>query len=208
MKWFFQRAHHDTPLDNNNNREEFLRLNYGSVRIIVVTLMILFLGVFIAGYYWGKKSAIEQLMENLDQESFADKIYTSMCSWDESNEESKEKESTSGDNDVRSDNDNDEEAFVEFSQQEPLPRFVAQLAGFGSHKAAQAYQIRLHNKGVEAHIVERQSGTAAGKKRLWYQVVTLPMERSMIDEMVNKLIQEDKLTSVNIIETNEEGRAL
>lgn len=202
MRWFFR------TLDNmphDGHRDDYLRLSKVGVQSLLVALMLLFLCIFVAGYYWGKKSAIERFMKDLDQESFADKIYTSMCSWEDSSDESKEKEEI---NDDSISSEGSEEGSLSYSSER---HFIAQLAGFGSQKTAQAYQIRLQKKGVPAHVVERHSSTAQGKKRTWYQVVTPAMEKTIIDDIVKRLAQEDKLASVNIVEINnenEEGRAL
>lgn len=56
-------------------------------------LLILFF-VFMAGYYWGKKSAIEQLSHQFDQESFADRVYSSMYMMYDAGEEDDEREET------------------------------------------------------------------------------------------------------------------
>lgn len=200
MKWFFQRKKQGPSPDLDNDT---LMLNSASLQIIAALLLLVALTVFVAGYYWGKKSAVEQLMESLDQESFADKIYISMCSWDEAQEDAKDKELDSRGGDMSETSS----SFDEEESEEPLetsastatsPLYSAQLAGFGSLKAAEAYRFRLQKKGVPARVVERQSVTTKGKKRVWYQVVTQGMERAALDELVKRLKQEDKLTSVSI----------
>jgi hypothetical protein len=184
MKWFFK--HFSYPA-HDNNRDDTVSLGEGSIQLLLISFLVIIMSVFIAGYYWGKKSAVEQLMESLDQEAFADKIYTSMCSWDESANEAKDKTS-----EVESDVEEEDEAKGAL--------YSAQLAGFGSQKAAESYQLRLHHKGIAAQVMERISFTAGGKQKKWYQVVTQALEKSAIEDIVRRLEQEDKLTSVQITE--------
>ncbi len=47
------------------------------------TILIVFMCsffIFIAGYYWGKKAAIENLLDACQQEQLSDKIAYSLCS--------------------------------------------------------------------------------------------------------------------------------
>jgi hypothetical protein len=196
MKWLFQRKKQGSSSDVDS---DVLMLNSSSLQILVSILLFLALSIFVAGYYWGKKSAVEQLMESLDQESFADKIYISMCSWDESQEDAKDKELDSRGNDMPMEQSSEmEEEEGEEPTSSSSQLYSAQLAGFGSLKAAEAYHLRLQKKGIPAHVVKRQSITAKGNKRIWYQVVTPGMDRTTLDELVKRLIQEDRLTSVSI----------
>lgn len=54
-------------------------------------------------------------------------------------------------------------------QQTPL---YAQLIGFGTKKAAQAFVARLKKHGIPVVLKTMMSKTASGKQRTWYQAIT------------------------------------
>ncbi len=152
--------------------------------------------IFMAGYYWGKKGAAEDLTHMVAHESLADKVYSSVCSrYKPQAEQSGDAE---GAHEVR---EAQEAALSESaSNQLPFKRFSAELIGFGSRKAAGDYVKRLAARGIAAESVERVSRTAQGKRRIWYQVVTPPMGYEELCSLVAMLKTVDHLTGEKIIE--------
>lgn len=136
--------------------------------------------IFVAGYFAGKHAGMRWINEHFEQETFADKIYTSLCVEDADSEDSTEGEDT--------------DKNVEGADEKGTPElFVAQLVGFGTRSAADAYADRLRERGVLVSVKERSSVTARGKERHWYQVVTEPMEEDALDALLEQLAHRDRL---------------
>jgi hypothetical protein len=74
---------------HDNSENSSLIITYAQLQGVVVIIFIGMVFIFIAGYFWGKKSSQEELIKNYEQEAFADKVYTSLCSLCESLEEEK-----------------------------------------------------------------------------------------------------------------------
>lgn len=165
---------------------------------ILVTVVCLLYGVtFLAGYFWGKKSALEEFSEQIKNESFSDKVYASLCSMYEQPEQAISTDDTqvapAAELEI-----SDEEKEENTEKQEG--QFVAQLIGYGTQEQAKAYLKSLERKHVAAHVVTRTSVSARGKKRVWYQVVTNAAPYDATVHLVERLTAEDKLAGVTIVE--------
>ena len=57
---------------------------------IVASLLLLFFSIFMAGYFLGKKKAVEQFTQEMRQDAFADQIYTTVLSTTQENQLSSE----------------------------------------------------------------------------------------------------------------------
>ncbi|HSW73599.1 MAG TPA: hypothetical protein VLG71_00420, partial [Candidatus Limnocylindria bacterium] len=73
-----------------NNEDIVIGKQQGSWLAAGILLIMFF--VFIAGYFLGQQKAIEQFSVKVDQESLADKIYTSLYSVYDNPEQAKEEE--------------------------------------------------------------------------------------------------------------------
>ena len=73
-------------------KKNLLELNQSQVSGIVACALLGTFFIFMAGYYWGKKSAVEHFSSQFEQDSFADRIYSSMCLLYETPESESEKE--------------------------------------------------------------------------------------------------------------------
>lgn len=164
---------------------------------LIAALFICFLFMFMAGYYWGKKSAVEQLSVQFDQESFADRIYSSMCmlydNYDEDSGEADEASITESENGM-------EVPEQESTELDKKPLYSAELVGFSSLTHAQRYLANLLSQNIKAHIAERISVGRKGVKLIWYQIVTDPSEHDVVIALVEKLKIRDKLRDVKIVE--------
>ncbi len=121
--------------------------------------------IFISGYYWGKKNGINSLTEQLEAESMSDKMYSAICSINDVADIDKEDVEDVGE--VEIDNNSQVASKKVESKQSLKPLYYAQLAGFGTIKAAQECEKNLALRGFAVKTVERSGG-----KRNWYQVVT------------------------------------
>ncbi|MGC2310000.1 MAG: hypothetical protein WA432_00060 [Candidatus Babeliaceae bacterium] len=76
----------------HENDENSLKISQSQLQKIVIVMFLSIIFIFIAGYFWGKKTAQENLIKDYEQEAFADKIYTSLCSLCETEDEEEKAE--------------------------------------------------------------------------------------------------------------------
>lgn len=163
---------------------------------IIAGLLVCAFFIFIAGYYWGKKTSIETLTEQLVQDSLADKMLCAFCCL---NDESDNKAAT-----IETETQDDtskiaQEAAQPDKNQSPK-LYYAQLAGFGSLKAAKKCEADLHRNGYNVKSVERHSQTAKGQTRTWYQLVTEnESNKEILIEKVDRIKRLAKLQGVKIV---------
>lgn len=183
---------------------------------IVALLLIIACFIFVAGYFWGQRTAIDQLLNTVERDSFADQIHYSMCSiYDQKDEENGDQEPTNNEDDSeQSENEGNEPEVTievvadakktektEIKQINESKKYVAQLAGFGSEKNAQQLVQRLHIKGITVSLKKRQSKTARGKVVPWYQVTTQEYaDSNELDDVVKKIKRHEKLHDIKIVE--------
>lgn len=186
--------------------------------------------LFMAGYYWGRRSIMNQFSEQLQQESFADKIYSSMVTLYDIPEEVRDavpldvgphEESTKLDIQsgtvtgeaqpevFSSDGSSPDGSSSEASEQERIlpTRYYAALIGFGTCSAAHIYARKLQERDIPVRVIQRESKTARGKKRLWFQVVTEPMEKEKLEDIVQHLSVRDALSGIEVVEYKEDTRS-
>lgn len=172
-------------LEQNNDQ---LILDSKQTAWLISGLLLLLFFVFMAGYFWGKHQALEQFSHALDQESIADKIYSSLyCSYEgKTGVEIPEVESK-----------------PESEHTEHLPSCetcYAQLIGFGSKKTAQNYVDKLAKQGFGVEVKERTSVMGNGRLTTWYQVVTKPYtSREELAAVVAVLTKRELLRDVRIV---------
>jgi hypothetical protein len=99
--------------------------------------------IFIAGFYWGKKSITEVVLEEVAERLLTDKIHAALYKT------------------------------YEKAQSEPRAQDMYSLhfGMFSTHKAAQACANKLKALDCPVQIEQRSSTTAQGKHSLWYEVV-------------------------------------
>ena len=175
-----------------------LELNQNHIQGIVACVLLGTFFIFMAGYYWGKKSAVEQLAGQFEHDSFADKIYSSMCSLYETPEVEPE---------VELESESDKETPEETTQKSSEPLYYAQLIGFGSEKPAYDYVQKLRKYDIIATVVERVSTSPRGKLSTWYQVITEPMDKNSLTALTERLVLQDRLTGIKIVELTPQRKA-
>lgn len=176
-----------------------LDIHHYQVTALAATLLVLYVLTFLAGYFWGKKSALEEFSEQIQNESFSDKVYASLCSMYDAEKSSPDKQQESvGETPVQT-----VAPDTAVTKNDAGPSFIGQLVGYGTEKQAQQYVKALARKGVKANMVTRTSVSSRGKKRVWYQVVTAPASYADTQKLVERLAIEDRLAGVTIIESNE-----
>jgi len=171
---------------------------------IVALLLLLLFATFMTGYFLGKKKVVEQFTQNVQQEAFADHIYTTVLATTSENQSLTPNELLVNhiDNvtDTSSQSINQDIAVIEKNEIEKkfLPehneQYYAQLIGFGTEKAAQLFVKKLAAKGVETEIKKRSSKTAKGHVSYWYQVVTMAYaDKNELSVLVDKLAKEENI---------------
>lgn len=190
------------------------------ISFVVAGLLFVSFCVFMGGYFWGQKNAVESFTNKIGQESFSDQIYSSVCSLCdngdiENNGEAEEGEEAeapaeSGQENpantttqatsapVMQDEKNDvvEESEVESAQSQ----YYAQLVGFGTAHAAQQFAQRLARKDITVLVKKRTSRTAHGRFIAWYQVVSEKFDdKSELMQFVGKLKAEEKLKDIQVV---------
>ncbi|MCK5632780.1 hypothetical protein KAH94_03460 [bacterium] len=169
---------------------------------VVCSIIFVRFFVFISGYFLGKKKAVEKFYSKIQQDSFADHIYYSMCSmYDKIDDQQENKDNVepriivdqtialsqekinNDDSEVVKKNTNKSEkektivAEIEKSesviaQEKNDCQYYAELIGFGTSKAADKFARRLQDDNVIVSVKKRKSKTARGKVIIWYQVVS------------------------------------
>lgn len=180
-----------------------LEIYHYQLTVVVAVIMMLYGITFLTGYFWGKKSALEEFAEQIKNESFSDKVYASLCSlYDQPGDTPSDASGAPTEpaqvTEIESEEPSESTGLSATDNSQKL--FVAHLIGYGMEKQAQAYVNALRKKGISAQALARQSRSAKGKTRTWFQVVTAPASYEDTQRVVERLAIEDRLAGVSIVE--------
>lgn len=78
------------------DHKNYFTVTRKNASLIVGILVVFSCIIFTAGYFWGYKKATQELCYRLDQDSLADQIYSSLCTWSESKYENDNEETDTG----------------------------------------------------------------------------------------------------------------
>lgn len=161
--------------------EPELQFTQQQISYVIASLLLIFFFIFMAGYYLGKKNAIEAFAGQFESESLADKISYAFCSnYDYKGDQS---EYNSNEQIVNKDQKNIIES-EEKTTCTPITKnevnniessnikYLAELAGFGTWNNAHNYEKILSKNGYKVNIITRRSKTLKGKEIKWYQAIT------------------------------------
>lgn len=183
-------------------RQDVLTLTKRQTSLIVSALILLFFFVFMAGYFFGKRTVLGEFVQRATQDSFADQIYYASLSSSYDDQASSEQEErvvpTEIDRSENVPNDEPQSANDKF--------FYAQLVGFGTEPAALQCVERLAQKGIKVHVKKKLSKTAQGRHIAWYQVVTPSFEKiNELDALVQQIKRLEKIkNNVRIVSSTTE----
>ena len=158
-----------------------LYLNARQTSAVFAGALLLSFLIFMSGFFLGQKKAVDEFSQKVDQESLADQIYSSLCTlYDIKPEEDSDEQETSTEqspehetNSMPADQSNDVAGSEQpAAEQQKVRHYYAKLAGFGSPKAAYAFQERLAKKDIVVEIKKIQSRTKKGRVITWYQAIT------------------------------------
>ena len=185
--------------------------------MLAAGLLVLFFA-FITGYFWGKQNAVSQFCMSIEQSSFADRIYTSMCEISETEapttsdtvaaneEQAAEVEAAAEAQEIvaqkmESAQSTEQASTVQIAAvtQSSIAHY-AQLAGYGTAQQAEKFAQKLRKKGTPVKVEERKSKSSKGKTRSWYQVVTQGFtDKKELETLVARISKEEKLSGVRIV---------
>jgi hypothetical protein len=203
----------DEPTKENESINVSLSNRQASL-LLAAGLLVLFFS-FITGYFWGKQNAVSQFCMSVEQSSFADRIYTSMCEISET--EVPTTSDTVAANDEQTNEVVAEPEIQKSVEQEaetaPLVASVdqavvaqptifhyAQLAGYGTPQQAEKFAQKLRKKGLPVKVETRKSKSSKGKTKSWYQVVTTNFtDKKELETLVARISKEEKLSGVRIV---------
>ena len=207
-----------------DNEKDSLIIDRKQVSRIVSGALLCVFFIFISGYFWGKKKAIEELSCNFEQEAFCDQLaLTDQITPQAQTDNGPEVVIASGPVYAKASSGRSPEEKVpevalktdESAPQAPEPKelYQAKLCGFGTEKAAQQLVDRLKNAGITTTIVKRASkptGRNAAKKKViyWYQVVTAKYANNgELVTLVQAVKQLEKMHDVQIVKVNDDRNA-
>lgn len=200
-------------MNNSEKREsstEELHLTQTQVSWIVAGFLLLSFFIFVAGYYWGKKSSLGAVLDRLSNETLADQVHQAFYSPNKELELEKVEEEEETKNSTENSKELALESRTSRQEQEPISeheqhheQYYATLGGFGSLRGAQRLKSDLATKGFASTIVKRTSRTSKGKTRYWYQVTTAPMtDKEQLHQLVERIKKNSYLKDITIVTKN------
>lgn len=166
--------------------------------LLVAAIIVMLTTTFLVGYFWGKRTALHDLIEKVSHDSFADQIYTSVCSLYDQIPETPTQEQAQITAEVQQTGQ-----ASEAEQQPPIvtKKYYAQLVGFGDYKNAEQFVARAKHKGFNSFEIEKKiSKTTKGKTITWYQIVTAPTAQyDDLKNTVDRISKEERLKGAQIL---------
>jgi len=161
---------------------------------------------FMAGYFLGRSSATEQFTLKATEESFADRVYSSVYAWQgqeppvEAIAEAEEESTVAGDQERLAADDSQASEDEIAVPVDDGRRYYAQLAGFRTAQVASQLVARLVDRGIPARVKRRVSKTARGQTRVWHQVVTGEYgDHALLTNLVAKISRDERIKGARIV---------
>ncbi len=153
------------------------------VSLVAAGVVFCFGGLFTLGYFYAQHDMNNKMYAQVSRNAFTDSMYETLCSL-QNQEHAKEIHTQSND--------------VVTHDAVTLGRaYCAELIGFGTRKAAEAFISRIDDP---LEIRHRSSVTPKGKKITWYQVVTKDYaDRDELIAMVDRIAKQEKIKGTRII---------
>jgi len=178
--------------------------------------------VFWGGYMVGKKHIMEQVVAQVEADSFADQLYSSMCSLyteyhdnsqmllafndaDEEDEESEaeknreQAEELEAEETAADESDMAGDSFVQYGSgvidglaKAESTVYVGQLLSYHVRRYADTFIEKMAKKNIPLEVRTRTSVTASGEAKKWYQVVTKPYSDRQELELVVEQLSQEE----------------
>lgn len=182
-------------IDSTKHNATFLELNRRQTTWLIAGTLSLMCLAFLVGYFWGQHNAIEQWLEETENQRFGDHIYSALYTRYNSQEA-----------DDADDNENtDESDDVEKSESQetkPTIMYYAQLIGYkaSQKKDAERFVASLKKQGINA-VIREHSSRKRGRTIIWYQVITDQYrDKQALSKDVALIKQQYKLHDIRIVE--------
>lgn len=200
-----------TSVENNGSKvchcsdDQGLFVPNRQLSVVIALLLLLGFSVFMAGYFLGKKKAVEEFTAKVREEAFADQIYTTVLATPQEDQQPVAVNTllvTNIDENISSPSINQDIVAtlrpaqgdrVEDKKSEDKG-YYAQLIGFGTEKAAQHFVKKLAIRGIETEVKKRISKTVKGHTSYWYQVITaVYSNKNDLLALVDRLAKEENI---------------
>lgn len=181
------------------------------VRSIALALFISFF-IFVAGYFLGKRHAMQKFVSKIGQEAFADQIQVALNKFFDASKspnditditESEPQEPVATEAvPLLTTQPNQVITPVVMTEQEKNSsiKYQGQLLG-GSQKIVRAFADRMARKGVTIEVKKRIGKTTRGKNIVWYQAVTpVFSNKADLDMLIASIQKTEKIDDINIVE--------
>jgi hypothetical protein len=192
---------------NQHHTADMLTMTKRQTSGVVAALLFIFFMSFIMGYFLGTKHATEEFIVQMHQESFADQLFSSVCSLGNTASE------------LMVDNECPQNIPVSIENSvppvcipvsNPLPvvedngadeLYAAELIGFGKRDAAAQFMARVtRNTGVNLELRTRHSKNGKGSVTTWYQVVTQRYpSKAALNNDLEQIAKKETLRDINIV---------
>ncbi len=198
----------NTEKKRKYTKKEGLFVPARQVNMLSAGALIIAAVVFMGGYFIGKKHMMEQFVAQVETDSFADQVYSSMCvlyDADTGGESmllvAADRDPSSLDELRRTSDDEGEPLTVQNAKDSVnLPAYVGQLLSYHVRRYADSFVQKLAKKNIPLEVRTRKSVTASGEAKEWYQVVTKPYaDRHELEVVVEQLSREEKIEGAHII---------
>lgn len=203
--------------ENTDKNEQglFITNRHASWAVSLVIIWSFF--VFISGYFLGQRVVLEQFATRLEQDSLSDKIYSSLCTlYEVDNEAEVNDNDTASEGEETGEQAEDAQPTEQAVQQvvvhvaeqskpaeieKKTKHYYAPLAGFGSAEHAYAFADRCTKKNIKVVVKKKPSKSSKGRIHYWYQVVTQPYDdKQALATAVNTIKRAEHIRDIRILE--------
>ncbi len=156
------------------------------VSIILAGILLMILGAFLTGFFWGYRRAANDVQIEIVKTSFADQIsYAGLPQTTDDQEQNTIKPV--------------ENVIVDEVLTAESKKYYAELIGFGRLKPAQLFADKMEQKGYNVLIKKRTSKTGKGKLVSWYQAVTDEYsDKQALEQLLEAIKQTERLQDIKI----------
>lgn len=160
--------------------------------MIMASMLLFCLFVFIVGFFLGKRVVVEDFSSQITQKALHDQIDFLLTTQSLKSSQGDQIDAIQIDDHAKENslpefienekivelivdqNNNNDDLLIKNSENNEVEekKQYAQLIGFGTKKAAQAFVARLKKHDITIIVNTMVSKTAAGKQKVWYQAVT------------------------------------
>lgn len=165
---------------DDNKAEKNISLNQRQISYIAAAFLLGSFFVFMAGYYWGKRYALEPITEQLVSDALADKIYCSLCADEAFKEEHKGEQTLAQSEEPKKVSDIEPKS-VRLQE----GGYYAQVARFSSKEDANTRTKKLASFGLHVQVREEPSRSTNNIEKKLYLVCTdfYPSRQELMDTL-------------------------